>query len=113
MDYGLSLGFASKDLILALLMVQFIGFPAALAFGRLGDRIGTKRAILLAVGVYLLVTIGGSLMRTREDFFIMAAAIGLVQGGIQALSRSFYARIILRTVRPSSSASSTWWGNSP
>lgn len=93
-DYGLSLGFASKDLILALLMVQFIGFPAALAFGRLGDRIGTKRAILLAVGVYLLVTIGGSLMRTREDFFVMAAAIGLVQGGIQALSRSFYARII-------------------
>jgi UMF1 family MFS transporter len=93
-DYGLSLGFAAKDLILALLMVQFIGFPAALAFGRLGDRIGTKRAVLLAVAVYILVTLGGSLMRTREDFFVMAAAIGLVQGGIQALSRSFYARII-------------------
>ncbi len=93
-DYGLALGFASQDLILALLVVQFVGFPAALAFGRLGDRIGTKRAILLAVAVYLLVTLGGSLMRTREDFFVMAAAIGLVQGGIQALSRSFYARII-------------------
>ncbi|MGV8081712.1 MAG: MFS transporter [Syntrophales bacterium] len=93
-DYGLSLGFASKDLILALLMVQFIGFPSALAFGRLGDGIGTKRAILLAVGVYLLVTLGGSLMQTRNHFFIMAAAIGLVQGGVQALSRSFFARII-------------------
>jgi MFS transporter, UMF1 family len=93
-DYGLSLGFASRDLILALLMVQFIGFPAALAFGRLGERVGTKRAILLAIAVYLLVTLGGSLMRSREDFFLMAAAIGLVQGGIQALSRSFYARII-------------------
>jgi UMF1 family MFS transporter len=94
LDYGLSIGFESKDLILALLITQFIGFPAALAFGRLGGRIGTKRAILIAICVYLVMPLWGFFMRSKLEFFLMAGVIGLVQGGVQALSRSFFARLI-------------------
>jgi len=93
-DYGMSLGFAANDLIVALLLVQFIGFPAALVFGRLGERWGVRRAIYLAIGVYIGVTLWGTLMRERHEFFILAGVIGLVQGGVQALSRSYYTRII-------------------
>lgn len=93
-NYGQSIGFESKDLITALLMVQFIGFPAAIGFGMLGDRIGAKRAIFIAIGVYLFISIWASFMTQKNEFYILAGVIGLVQGGIQALSRSFYARII-------------------
>ena len=93
-DYGLSLGFQSTDLILALLMVQFIGFPAALGFGKLGQLFGVRRTIFLAIGFYILITGWGTMMTTKREFFILAAMIGLVQGGIQALSRSYYARLI-------------------
>jgi len=93
-DYGLSLGFSSRDLIGALLVVQFVGFPAALVFGRLGRRWGPRRAIFLAIAIYIGVTIWGAMMTNRLEFYAMAAIIGLVQGGIQALSRSYYARLI-------------------
>jgi len=91
---GLSLGFDANDLIVALLIVQFVGFPAALAYGYLGNRIGAKRGIFLAIAIYLAITIGGAFMRTEWHFYVLAVAIGLVQGGIQALSRSYYAKII-------------------
>jgi len=93
-DYGLSLGFSSRDLIVALLVVQFVGFPAALVFGRLGQRWGPRRAIFLAIAIYMAVTIWGAMMTNRLEFYVMAVIIGLVQGGIQALSRSYYARLI-------------------
>jgi len=93
-DYGLSLGFSSRDLIAALLVVQFVGFPAALVFGRLGQRWGPRRAIFLAIAIYMAVTIWGAMMTNRLEFYAMAVIIGLVQGGIQALSRSYYARLI-------------------
>ena len=93
-DYGLSLGFAAPDLITALLMVQFVGFPAALLFGRLGQYWGVKRSLFLAIGVYMLITIWGAFMHHRWEFFGIALAVGLVQGGIQALSRSYYAKMI-------------------
>jgi UMF1 family MFS transporter len=93
-DYGLSLGFEQKDLILALLLVQFTGFPCAIAFGRLSGFIGTKPSILIALGMYLFVTLWGAFIESRQEFYIMALLIGMVQGGVQALSRSFYARII-------------------
>jgi UMF1 family MFS transporter len=93
-DYGLSLGFSSQDLIAALLLVQFVGFPAALVFGRLGRRWGPRRAIFLAIAIYMGVTIWGAMMTNRLEFYVMAVIIGLVQGGIQALSRSYYARLI-------------------
>ena len=93
-DYGLSIGFESNDLIVALLMVQFIGFPAALGFGKLGQLWDVKKAIFLAIGVYGLVTIWAMMMTHKHEFYILAGVIGLVQGGIQALSRSFYSRLI-------------------
>ena len=93
-DYGLSLGFAANSLIVALLLVQFVGFPAALVFGRLGERWGVRRSIYLAIAVYVLVTLWGARMAAVWEFYALAGAIGLVQGGIQALSRSYYARLI-------------------
>jgi UMF1 family MFS transporter len=93
-DYGLTLGFPSSSLIAALLMVQFIGFPAAIAFGFIAGRIGTKRALYIALSVYIGVTAYAYMLQTVAQFYVMAAAIGLVQGGVQALSRSYYARLI-------------------
>ncbi|MFZ5572288.1 MAG: MFS transporter [Thermodesulfobacteriota bacterium] len=93
-DYGISLGFASNDLIVALLIVQFVGFPAALVFGRLGERWGVKKSIYLGIFIYMLITFWGAMMSRKEEFYILAGAIGLVQGGIQALSRSYYSRLI-------------------
>jgi UMF1 family MFS transporter len=93
-DYGRSLGFETQHLILALLITQFVGFPAAIAFGYLAQRIGTKSGILIAIVVYLFVSIWGAFMKDQNEFYILAVVVGLVQGGVQALSRSFYARII-------------------
>lgn len=93
-DYGLSLGFSTDSLITALLMVQFIGFPAAIAFGFIGDRLGPKTGIYIAIAVYAGVTLWAHYLETEKQFYIMAGLIGLVQGGIQSLSRSLYARII-------------------
>ncbi|MCI5222187.1 MAG: MFS transporter [Candidatus Electrothrix sp. AR4] len=93
-DYGLSLGLASNDLIVALLIVQFVGFPAALFFGKLGQAWGVRKAIFLGIGIYMLITVWGVMMNSKQEFYILAGAIGLAQGGIQALSRSFYSRLI-------------------
>jgi UMF1 family MFS transporter len=93
-DYGISIGFKSSDLLVALLMVQFVGVPSAIGFGFLGGKIGAKRAIFIAIAVYLFVSIWGAFMQGQNEFYILAITIGLVQGGIQALSRSYYAKII-------------------
>jgi UMF1 family MFS transporter len=93
-DYGLSIGFKSTDLIAALLIVQFVGFPAALLFGWLGERIGPKRGIFIGLAVYAGITVGATFMHEVSEFFLMAVIIGLVQGGVQALSRSYYAQLI-------------------
>ncbi len=93
-DYGMSIGFPSNALIVALLITQFVGFPAALAFGRLGERWDVKKSIFIAIAVYLLVTFYGVMMTKVIEFYVLAIVIGLVQGGIQALSRSFYSRLI-------------------
>lgn len=93
-DYGLSLGIGRNDLILALLITQFVGFPAALLFGWAGGRFGTKNGILVGLTVYVLVTIAASKMSSAREFYGLAVAIGLSQGGVQALSRSLFARMI-------------------
>jgi len=93
-DYGLALGFPATSLILALLIVQFVGFPAAIAFGWLGERVGTRRAILAGLGTYIAITIWGAGMTCERDFYLLAVAVGCVQGGVQSLSRSLFARLI-------------------
>jgi MFS transporter, UMF1 family len=93
-DYGLSLGFPQQSLIAALLIVQFVGFPAALAFGWLGDRIGARNGIFIAIAVYAAATVGAYSIREVQHFYLLAITIGLVQGGIQSLSRSYYASLV-------------------
>ncbi|MET0047974.1 MAG: MFS transporter [Sedimenticola sp.] len=95
-DYGLALGFEANGLMLALLITQFVGFPAALYFGKLGERRGPRQGIMIAIFIYLLVILWAYQMESQIEFYILAATIGLVQGGIQSLSRSFYARLIPR-----------------
>ncbi|MHC4463264.1 MAG: MFS transporter [Planctomycetota bacterium] len=93
-DYGLSLGFDSNRLIVALLITQFVGFPSAIAFGKIGEKLGPKTGIFIGIGVYIAVTIYAFFMTHAVEFYALAVAIGLVQGGVQSLSRSFYTRII-------------------
>jgi len=95
-DFGSKLGFSTAALIQALLLVQFIAFPFALLFGRLGDRIGTKRAIYLGLAVFVAITIYAYFMRSEWQFYVLAGAFGTVQGGVQALSRSYFSRLIPR-----------------
>ncbi len=93
-DYGLSLGLTREDLILALLITQFIAFPSALVFGRLGVALGAKAGIAIGLGVYVVITVAAYFISSALEFYLLAAGIGLVQGGVQSLSRSLYARII-------------------
>jgi UMF1 family MFS transporter len=93
-DYGLALGFPTESLITALLVTQFVGFPAALAFGWLGERFGTLTGIFIALAVYAGVTIWAVFLSEVREFYMMAIAIGCVQGGIQSLSRSYFGRLV-------------------
>ena len=93
-DYAMAIGFNPNALILALLIVQFVGFPATLLFAKLADVWETKKALYLAIFSYFFITIGASLMQEEYQFYLLAVAIAMVQGGIQALSRSYYARMI-------------------
>jgi len=89
------LSLASADLMKALLVTQFVAFPAALAFGWLGQKIGPRRAILIGLAVYVLALFyAWRWLTTSADFYLLAISIGLVQGGVQSLSRSLYARLI-------------------
>ena len=93
-DYGLSLGFPADSLIIALLITQFVGFPAALVFGLVAQRIGPKPGLYFGVAVYVGVTVWAYFMTTVIEFYVLAVVVGLVQGGVQALSRSLYARFV-------------------
>ncbi len=93
--YGNDLGFDSSVPVKALLLTQFVGFPAAVLFGKIGEWIGPKRGILIAIVAYAAITLYAAIELNEEvEFYYLAVAIGLVQGGVQSLSRSFYARLI-------------------
>ena len=93
-DYGLSLGLKQNSLISALLIVQFVGFPAALGFGWLGQKLGPRAGILLGIGVYAAIAGYAYFLHTEMQFMVMAIIIGLVQGGVQSLSRSLFGRLV-------------------
>ncbi len=92
--YGAEIGINQTDLIGALLMTQFVGIPFAFAFGRLARYLGTKNSILSGLFVYTLISIGGYFMETSLHFWILAFLVGTVQGGTQALSRSFFGSML-------------------
>ncbi|MES9831443.1 MAG: MFS transporter [Candidatus Thiodiazotropha sp. LLP2] len=93
-DFGLSIGFDANNLMVALLITQFVGFPAALGFASIAARRGAKQGIMIAIFIYLLILVWAYQMEAVWEFYMLAIAIGLVQGGIQALSRSLYACLI-------------------
>lgn len=95
-DYGLSLGFPSESLIVALLLTQFVGFPAAFAYGWFAEKVGSKNSLYMAILVYAAVCVFSYSMSTPTHFYVLAIVIGLVQGGIQAVSRSVFANMIPR-----------------
>jgi UMF1 family MFS transporter len=92
--FGLSIGLDEGGMLLALIVTQFVGFPSAIAFGRLGERLGARTGILLGISVYAGVCLFATTMNSTAEFFGMAVIIGLVQGGVQALSRSYFASLI-------------------
>jgi UMF1 family MFS transporter len=92
--YGTEIGLPQHSLIAAILLVQFVGVPFALLFGRLARSLGAKRAIFLALGVYVVVTVIGYTMHSAWQFYLLAFLVGTVQGGSQALSRSLFASMV-------------------
>ncbi|MEE9166934.1 MAG: MFS transporter [Candidatus Neomarinimicrobiota bacterium] len=93
-DYGKSLNFSNSVLLTALLVVQFVAFPAALVYGWFATKIGTKQAVMVGILAYSFITILAYFMADEWHFYVLAVVVGLFQGGIQALSRSLYFRII-------------------
>jgi UMF1 family MFS transporter len=92
--YGTELGIGQSALIGAILLVQFVGIPCSFLFGIVAGRIGAKRAILIGLLAYTAISILGYFMKTATHFYVLAALVGTVQGGTQALSRSLFASMI-------------------
>ena len=94
-SYGTELGIDSTQLVLALLVTQFVAFPSAILYGRLSSRVGTRTMLLTAVAAYLGITLFAAFfLRSAVEFWILAVCVGLFQGGIQALSRSEFGKLI-------------------
>ena len=92
--YGNEIGIGILDLIGALMLTQVLGVPCTFGFGKMANRIGVKKSILLGIAIYILVTVGAFFMTEAIHFWILAFLVGMVQGGTQALSRSLYGRLI-------------------
>lgn len=92
--YGAEIGIAGNDLIVALLITQFVGIPFTFFFGWLAAKITAKRALYITLITYMTITILGYLMTSAIHFYLLAIAVGMVQGGAQSLSRSIFGRMI-------------------
>lgn len=93
-DYGISLGFQPGSLVMALLLVQYVAFPFTLLFNWMAEKISAKRALMVAIGAYFCITLLGAMMTKEWHFYALAVLIGMFQGGLQAISRSLYSRLI-------------------
>lgn len=91
--YGATIGIGTTHLIIALLITQFVGYPATILFGRLAVRLGSKRALYLSLFIYVLIVMLGYFMTQAFHFYALAIMVGLVQGGSQAIARSIYANL--------------------
>jgi UMF1 family MFS transporter len=94
--YATAIHVPQEDVMLAIVLVQFVGIPFAFAFGALASRVGPKRAIIAALFVYLGIVAFAAFLRTTAQFYVMALAVAAVQGGAQALSRSLFASMVPR-----------------
>lgn len=93
-DFGMALGFESSNLIKALLITQFVGFPSAYLFGSLAKKISNRNLILFCLAIYVFTIIAAAHMSQAWHFYVLAGVIGFSQGGVQALSRSLFAQLI-------------------
>lgn len=94
-SYGSALGIDSTQLVLALLVTQFVAFPSAIIYGKLAGKVGTLKMVLIAVAAYMgIVLFAAFFLKNAFEFWCLAIMVGLFQGGIQALSRSYFGRII-------------------
>ena len=93
-SYGSDIGLSAQSMISALLLTQFIGFPATLIFGFYADKFGHRESLSFAIVIYIFVVIFSAQMDSAVEFFFLASVIGLVQGGVQAISRSFFSTLI-------------------
>ena len=92
--YGQVIGFSTNDLLAALLLVQFIAFPATLVYGRLAERLGAHFMIVVGIVIYIVICIWGALLESISGFYFLVVLIALAQGGLQAQSRAFYAELV-------------------
>lgn len=92
--FGSSCGLDSMDLMVVLLVVQIVAFPFAILYGRLADRFGSRKMILFGIATYIIVCMLGFNLKEMKDFLLLAVLVGTAQGGIQALSRSFYGKLV-------------------
>jgi UMF1 family MFS transporter len=92
--YGDEIGVDHNDMLIALILTQFIGFPCSLAFGALASRFGAKRSILVGLAAYILISVAGFFIQHAWHFYALAAMVGVVQGGTQALSRSLFTTMV-------------------
>ena len=92
--FGSSCGIDSMDLMVVLLVVQIVAFPFAILYGRLADKFGSRRMILFGIATYIVVCMLGFNLKEMKDFLLLAVLVGTAQGGIQALSRSFYGKLV-------------------
>lgn len=95
--YGDEIGVQHNDMLIALVLTQFIGFPCSIGFGRLAQYLGAKQAIFVGLAVYALISIAGFFIRSAWHFYALAIVVGMVQGGTQALSRSLFATMVPKT----------------
>lgn len=92
--YGAGIGIETSDLIIALLITQFVGWPCTILFGRLAARFGSKRMLYYSLMIYVLIVGLGFFMTSAVHFYALAIMVGLVQGGSQAVARSIYANLV-------------------
>lgn len=92
--YGSALGLDSTGLLLALLLTQVVAFPFAILFGRLAQRFRTETLIMVCIAAYFGIAVFAMFLRCQAQFWALAVFVGMFQGGIQALSRSYYTKII-------------------
>lgn len=92
--YGQALGLDSTGLLLALLVTQIVAFPCSIIFGRLAKKFASERLITACIFAYICITLFALMMDRQIHFWILAVCVGMFQGGVQALSRSYYAKII-------------------
>lgn len=92
--YGTALGLDSTGLLLALLVTQIVAFPAALIFGRLSVKVNSSRLITVCVSAYFLIALYGIILSRQYQFWILAIVVGIFQGAVQSLSRSYFVKII-------------------